>query len=686
MSKKEPEDRDGLLELIKNLWLPVAGFLGAITLAYNFYQLWLGDKETVTWFLAGGGLFLLLIILLWIGFGKKTVIKKAVFPRGAYLPPEKVDLFPISYKRAAWGALGLLVIFAIIGVISLLQHRRDQERYMAEQERKLIVVIAAFEGPEDVYGLRNEIIESLNTEFAGDENIEILPLEEIITVSMGSEYARSLGEDHIADIVIWGWYRPTENPNISIHIENLDADTIKPLDESTTLNPIVTLAEMESFSFQQQAGKETITLISFLAGYLAYHEDNFDKAIELFDFALENITLPPTILENHADIYYFRGDAYFWKLDNQSAIDNYTKAIEISSGVERYYTSRCVSYMVLELYESAINDCTIALDIEPRGSSSATNYSNRGGSYSALGQFQLAFDDFSKAIELEPSMFLHYSARGGASLSLENYEQAVSDFSMVIKLFPDFSMNIGLHPVFENSYYLRGEAYYKLKDYESSIADYSEYIFFNPDADFAYNSRAGAYSALNQFELAISDYSQAIRINSDSYSSYANRGDIYFILKKYEEAVDDYTQSIRIANYLPAYHNRGRIYRFIEKYDLAIADFSKIIDVQPNAPVYTDRGRTYISLKQYEDAIVDFNNALQIDSQYADAYSARGLAYNLIGEEELAIVDYTMAIHLDPQNPDNYMFRGLLYSWLGREQEAKNDEAKFRELQGQGSP
>lgn len=691
MSKKEPEDRDGLLELIKKLWLPIAGFLSAVTTIYSFYQLWLGNQETITWLLAGGGFVLLFVTLVWVGYSTKTTKRPSVIQPG-HVIIETNPRFTVSQQKWARVGVKIVGVLFVSGIISLIFHYQALKEYRVEQEQKLIVVIAAFEGPEDVYGLRNEIIENLNAEFAGDENIEILPIEEVVTVSMGSEYASLLGENHLADIVIWGWYRPTENPNISIHIENLDADTIKPLDESTTLKPIVTLAELESFSFQQQAGKETITLISFLAGYLAYREGNFDKAIEKFDFALENISLPPTILENHADIYFFRGEAFHDKLDYQSAIHNYTKAIEISSNVEQYYTKRCVSYMSLDLYENAINDCTSALDIEPQGTSSAVNYNNRGGSYANLGQFQLAFDDFSKAIELEsielkPLTFLSYYHRGGASLDLENYEQAISDFSMAIKLFHDLSINANANFILGNSYYLRGEAYYKLEDYESSIADYSEYIFLNPDADFAYNSRARAYIALDQFELAISDYSQSIRINPDSYLSYAYRGDIYFLLEEYEKAIDDYTRSIRInTSYLPAYHNRGRIYRFIEKYESALADFSKVIDLQPNAVVYTDRGRTYISLDKFSDAIDDLNNAIQIDSQYADAYSARGTAYVMLGKDELAIADYTRAIQLDPQNAENYILRALSYYVLGKDQEAKSDEAKFRELQEQNKP
>jgi hypothetical protein len=92
-----------------------------------------------------------------------------------------------------------------------------------------VVLIAAFEGPEEVYGLRNEIIENLNADFSDDEKIEIVIIDNVITLTQGSDYARKLGERRLADVVIWGWYRPTENPNITIHIENLSPEQLLPI-------------------------------------------------------------------------------------------------------------------------------------------------------------------------------------------------------------------------------------------------------------------------------------------------------------------------------------------------------------------------------------------------------------------------------------------------------------------------
>ena len=90
-----------------------------------------------------------------------------------------------------------------------------------ENQNKVIVVIAQFDGPEETYGLRNQILEQLNTSLGGDQDIKIIPINETVTIAQGSDYARQLGKQYQADLVFWGWYRPTENPNLTLHIENL---------------------------------------------------------------------------------------------------------------------------------------------------------------------------------------------------------------------------------------------------------------------------------------------------------------------------------------------------------------------------------------------------------------------------------------------------------------------------------
>ncbi len=108
MSDKEPEEKDGLLELIKKLWLPVAGFFGAVTLAYNFYLLWLRDQATVSLFLLIGLAIILIVILAWIGFGVKKNIKNSDSTKTPIV--EIVARFPLSYRVIAWcGIVGVIL-------------------------------------------------------------------------------------------------------------------------------------------------------------------------------------------------------------------------------------------------------------------------------------------------------------------------------------------------------------------------------------------------------------------------------------------------------------------------------------------------------------------------------------------------------------------------------------------------
>src|SRR5574341_575088 len=110
--------------------------------------------------------------------------------------------------------------------------------------------------------------------------MEIESVNEVITPDSdsGSSRARELGKNLQADIVIWGWYRPTENPSITVHIENLSPIQIETLQKSEIYKPQASLAQLESFEIQRKLGSETSTLISFIEGTLKYKSGDFQTA------------------------------------------------------------------------------------------------------------------------------------------------------------------------------------------------------------------------------------------------------------------------------------------------------------------------------------------------------------------------------------------------------------------------
>ena len=124
MSDKLPNDKDGLLELLKKLWVPVAGFIGAITLVYNFYQLWLGDQATITYITTGAGLVVLVIALGWVGYSRKTVILGPDRPFGP-VKTKKTSRYSCVYQWIARISLGVVLLSVTIGAWGLINYQRE---------------------------------------------------------------------------------------------------------------------------------------------------------------------------------------------------------------------------------------------------------------------------------------------------------------------------------------------------------------------------------------------------------------------------------------------------------------------------------------------------------------------------------------------------------------------------------
>ena len=153
-------------------------------------------------------------------------------------------------------------------------------------EKKVIVLVAKFDGP-GTYGLRAQIIEQLRAATKDYGDTQIIASDELVTVAQGSDFARTLGEKNRADLVIWAWYRPTEDPNITIHIENLSTVNIITIQTTNTFTPEATLSDLKSFDIQKELGSSASSLIAFLTGYLRYEAGDFKIALERFDDALQ---------------------------------------------------------------------------------------------------------------------------------------------------------------------------------------------------------------------------------------------------------------------------------------------------------------------------------------------------------------------------------------------------------------
>lgn len=130
---------------------------------------------------------------------------------------------------------------------------------------------------------------------------------------------------------------------------------------------------------------------------------------------------------NNPDFHLRRGIYNNLKGQYRKAIDDFTRALELSSGnIDiQIYINRGVANMQDNNYPAAIDDFTEALNINPR-SSTALNY--RAFASYQMGSFIESIEDYNKTIDLNPENAMGYYNRGMAHLRAGDKIKACADF------------------------------------------------------------------------------------------------------------------------------------------------------------------------------------------------------------------------------------------------------------------
>ena len=150
------------------------------------------------------------------------------------------------------------------------------------------------------------------------------------------------------------------------------------------------------------------------------------------------------VLKQALDLNPKNAEAHFWQgvlLFNQdnfeNAVETLTNCIELAPNKGQAYGLRAwVHYKLFEL-EDAILDFSKAIEINSDPNDLTMFYNNRGLAYEKNGDYELAAQDYSKCIELEPYDVSGYYNRGNAYLKLAEYEKAIADYDKALEFADD---------------------------------------------------------------------------------------------------------------------------------------------------------------------------------------------------------------------------------------------------------
>lgn len=190
-----------------------------------------------------------------------------------------------------------------------------------------------------------------------------------------------------------------------------------------------------------------------------------------------------------------------------------------------------------------------------------------------------------------------YNGRGVAYYDKGDFDRAFSNYNKAIQIDPNYA----------EVYVSRGVAYYYKGDIKAAVADYDAAIKINPSLIGAFYNRGLAYGNTGNLDQAVSDFTQAIKLKRDHAEAFYNRGLAYYYKGDIKQAIADYDTAIEINPYLAeAYYYRGIAYGNMGSLDLAISDFTKAIQINPNhTDAYINRARAYYYKQEYDKAWED---------------------------------------------------------------------------------
>lgn len=326
------------------------------------------------------------------------------------------------------------------------------------------------------------------------------------------------------------------------------------------------------------------------------------------------------------------------------AIEASTAAIAINPQIADAYKSRAISYSLMGKYDLAIDDINLVI----YGTAPKENRITDPASFIAMAATRSdadrhalseliemradvqrikhprdAINDYSLAIKLWPENKIAYWDRAAAYRGNGDYQLATDDYSRAITFYK--GDKYALARLYED----RAQMEMGLYQFKKVIADDSLAVSADPTYVVAYWTMADAQAQNGDLEQSNATYKKVLPFykgaNKQLASMYLNMANNNFILKNYEQAIADCNAAItnNPAAWGP-YLYRGRAYLKLSKKELGMADIRKLMAMDTTkqsldyafALFYAGEGDKGVAILQ--KAIIGTNDAYVLSTYYYD--------------------------------------------------------------------
>ncbi len=197
-----------------------------------------------------------------------------------------------------------------------------------------------------------------------------------------------------------------------------------------------------------------------------------------FTDALEELTTAVDLYRKEPSYYNALGLAYFAKGMNRDAKGNMEKAIRLNPGFSEAHVNLAAVYLVEHDWDMAISESKEALkNIFYRTPELA--YFNIGLGYHNKGEYEVAFENFGKAVEHNPNYSLAYYNMGITLGEMNRFKASIVAYEKAIKFSPGYI----------DAHFSMGQALVKNKEKRRALKAFKKVIEIAPESAQARSAR-----------------------------------------------------------------------------------------------------------------------------------------------------------------------------------------------------
>uniref|UniRef100_A0A0E0KTA3 STI1 domain-containing protein n=1 Tax=Oryza punctata TaxID=4537 RepID=A0A0E0KTA3_ORYPU len=229
------------------------------------------------------------------------------------------------------------------------------------------------------------------------------------------------------------------------------------------------------------------------------------------------------------------GNAAYKKKDFETAIQHYTKAMELDDEDVSYLTNRAAVYLEMGKYDECIKDCDKAVE--------------RGR------EFHADFKMISRALTRKGTALAKLAkCSKDYDVAIETYQKALTEHRNPDTLKKLNDAERAKRELEQQEYYdpkiadeerEKGNEFFKQQKYPEAVKHYTEALRRNPKDPRVYSNRAACYTKLGAMPEGLKDAEKCIELDPTFSKGYTRKGAIQFFMKEYDKALETYQAGLK---------------------------------------------------------------------------------------------------------------------------------------------